>query len=66
MHRMFNHFKTLNESSTLYRNDNLYDNVLNEVENPELDDSFTKGEIRNVIKSLKCFHVIEPVEEILC
>ena len=54
MHEMVDHFKTLNEASTSDRTDNLHDNIFNEEDNPELDYPFTEGEIRKVIKSLKC------------
>ena len=54
MHEMVDHFKTLNEASTSDRTDNLHANIFNEEDNPELDYPFTEGEIRKVIKSLKC------------
>ena len=54
MHEMVDHLKTLNEASTSDRIENLHDNIFNEEDNPELDYPFTEGEIRKVMKSLKC------------
>ena len=55
MHEMVDHFKkTLNEASTSDRTDNLHDNIINVEDNPELDYTLSEGEIRKVIKSLKC------------
>ena len=54
MHEMVDPFKTLNEARTSDRTENLHDNIFNGEDNPELDYLFTKGEIRKVIKSLKC------------